>query len=76
MTHYGIIIQKNLSMNVGMKVCFYGDISNPFIPRYWISNYTDINWKGGHKFEWAYVDDVMMLMEKMMRFNDCKNEDQ
>ena len=55
---------------------FLRDISNPFIPRYWISNYTDINWKGGHKFEWAYVDDVMMLMEKMMRFNDCKNEDQ
>lgn len=51
---------------------FLRDISNPFIPRYWISNYTDINWKGGHKFEWAYVDDVMMLMEKMMRFNDCK----
>ena len=58
------------------KTLFIMDISNPFIPRYWISNYTDINWKGGHKFEWAYVDDVMMLMEKMMRFNDCKNEDQ
>ena len=28
------------------------------------------------EFEWAYVDDVMMLMEKMMRFNNCKNEDQ
>lgn len=28
------------------------------------------------EFEWAYVDDVMMLMEKMMRLNDCKNEDQ
>ena len=55
---------------------FLRDISNPFIPRYWISNYTDINWKGSHKFEWAYVDDVMMLMEKMMRLNDCKNEDQ
>ena len=58
------------------ETLFLRDISNPFIPRYWISNYTDINWKGGHKFEWTYVDYVMMLMEKMMRFNDCKNEDQ
>ena len=58
------------------ETLFLRDISNPFIPRYWISNYTDINWKGGHKFEWAYVDDVMMLMEKMMKLNDCKNENQ
>ena len=34
---------------------FLRDISNPFIPRYRISNYIDINWKGDHKFEWAYV---------------------
>ena len=25
---------------------FLRDISNPFIPRYWISNYTDINRQG------------------------------
>ena len=58
------------------ETLFLRDISDPFIPSYGIFSYTDINWKDGHKFEWAYVDDVIMLMEKMMRFNDCKNEDQ
>ena len=58
------------------ETLFLRDISDPFIPSYGIFSYTDINWKDGHKFEWAYVDDVMMLMEKMMKLNDCKNEDQ
>lgn len=58
------------------ETLFLRDISVPFIPSYGIFSYTDINWRGGHKFEWAYVDDVMMLMEKMMKLNDCKNEDQ
>lgn len=58
------------------ETLFIMDLSNPFIPRYTVSNYTDINWKNGHKFRWAYADDIMSFIRKIMRLNDRKNEDQ